>query len=71
MTIARLAYRYGLTGRKREAMEMFVRLEEISEHTYVEPAFIAHAYTGMGEKDKPFAYLKKPTKTETSTHSGL
>jgi TolB-like protein/Tfp pilus assembly protein PilF len=57
--LARLAHIYGINGRKREALEALQQLKEISKQQYVEPAFLAYAYAGIGEKEEAFRVLEK------------
>lgn len=52
-------YAYGLTGRRREALEVLARLEKLSHERYVNPQDFAVVYLGLGDKDQALAWLEK------------
>ena len=54
-----LGYAYGVTGRRREAMEILARLEKLSQKRYVTPQDFAVVHLGLGDKDQAFAWLEK------------
>ena len=57
--LATLAYVYAVTDRREKAHGIRVELEERSRHQYVSPLAFARIFTGLGEKDKAFAWLDK------------
>ncbi len=52
-----LGHAYAVTGRKREAQEIVLRLEESSKKRYVSPYHIAMIYAGLGDKEQTFKWL--------------
>ena len=54
-----LGYAYGVTGRRREALEILARLETRSHEHYVTPQDFAVVHLGLGDKDQAFAWLEK------------
>jgi hypothetical protein len=54
-----LAYAYGLTGRRREALEVLARMEKLSGERYVSPQSFAVVHLGLGDKDEAMAWLEK------------
>ena len=54
-----LGYAYGVTGRRREALEILARLEKLSREHYVTPQHFAIVHLGLGDKDQAFAWLEK------------
>src|ERR1700730_18976994 len=54
-----LGYGYAVAGRKSKAEEKIQELKELSRHRYVPALSIAVIYTGLGEKDRAFDWLKK------------
>ena len=52
-------YLYGLTGRRREALEILAHLEKRSRERYINPQNIAVVHLGLGDKDKAMAWLEK------------
>jgi TolB-like protein/Flp pilus assembly protein TadD len=54
-----LGYAYGITGRRREALELLGRLEKVSREQYVTPQHFAIVHLGLGDKDQAFAWLEK------------
>ncbi len=50
---------YALSGQRDEAMKVLDDLRVLSERRYVSPFAIALVYTGLGEKDQAFAWLRK------------
>src|SRR5262245_33859369 len=50
---------YGLAGRKVEANKTLDELLELNRRRYVTPAAVAWVYTGLGDKDRAFAWLEK------------
>jgi TolB-like protein/DNA-binding winged helix-turn-helix (wHTH) protein/Flp pilus assembly protein TadD len=54
-----LGYAYGITGRRREALEILSRLETRSHEHYVTPQDFAVVHLGLGDKDQAFVWLEK------------
>jgi TolB-like protein/Flp pilus assembly protein TadD len=54
-----LGYAYGLTGRRREALEVLARMEKLSRERYVSPQSFAVVHLGLGDKDEAMAWLEK------------
>jgi TolB-like protein/tetratricopeptide (TPR) repeat protein len=54
-----LGYIYGVSGQKSEAQRMLTELQEKSRQRYVSPIHFAIIHTGLGEKDRAFAWLEK------------
>ena len=54
-----LGYLYGITGRRREALEVVARLEKLSHERYVNPQSIAVVYLGLGDRDQALTWLEK------------
>jgi TolB-like protein/DNA-binding winged helix-turn-helix (wHTH) protein/Flp pilus assembly protein TadD len=54
-----LGYAYGVTGRRREALEMLARLEKLSHERYVSPQGPAIIQLGLGNRDQAMAWLEK------------
>ena len=50
---------YAVSGDKEEAVEIINELLEQSKQKYVQSAYIAYIYVGLGEKDKAFEWLEK------------
>jgi serine/threonine protein kinase/tetratricopeptide (TPR) repeat protein len=47
------------TGKQREAIAIAENLKERSKREFISPFALALLYTGMGDKDKAFAYLER------------
>jgi TolB-like protein/Tfp pilus assembly protein PilF len=54
-----LGMSYGLAGRKGEAGKVLHELLKQNRHGYVSPVAVAIIYTGLGDKDRAFAWLEK------------
>jgi Flp pilus assembly protein TadD len=54
-----LAYAYGVTGRRAEALEILARLGTLSREHYVNPQDFAIVHLGLGDKDQAFVWLEK------------
>jgi TolB-like protein/DNA-binding winged helix-turn-helix (wHTH) protein/Flp pilus assembly protein TadD len=54
-----VGYGFGVTGRRREALEMLARLEKLSREHYVSPQSFAVVHLGLGDKDQAMAWLEK------------
>jgi len=54
-----LGYAYGVTGRRREALEMLARLEKLSHERYVSPQGPAIIQLGLGNRDQAMVWLEK------------
>lgn len=59
--IAAVAYAYGRVGRRREARDSLRRLLELKESKtrYVSSYALALVYTGLGDRDDAFAWLRR------------
>src|SRR5437667_1167073 len=58
-TLGYLALVYGLAGRKEETQKIISELKERSRHHYVFPSVFAHAYLGLGDKDRALTFLEQ------------
>jgi TolB-like protein/DNA-binding winged helix-turn-helix (wHTH) protein len=54
-----LGYAYGVTGRRREALEILARLAKLSREHYVSPQDFAVVQLGLGDKDQAMAWLER------------
>ncbi len=54
-----LAYAYAAAGKKKEAMTILARLNDLAKQTYVSPYTLARIYTALGEKDRAFDMLDR------------
>lgn len=54
-----LGHAYGLAGDKPKALDSLRELDEIARHRYVAALYYAAIYTGLGDKDRAFAWLEK------------
>jgi len=59
LAMASSATVYAVSGRKAEAHKILAELQRLSERSYVAATDIALVYSGLGEKDKSFAWLDK------------
>ena len=57
--IAALAYVYGVSGRKDDALAYIELLQDIAKEDYVSPFWMAVAYAGTGNADEEFRWLEK------------
>jgi tetratricopeptide (TPR) repeat protein len=58
-TWSELAYVYGSSGQQSQARYALQKLLEWDHRKPVDPAAVAWAYLGVGDKDQAFAYLEK------------
>ncbi len=54
-----LAYAYGVSGRRVEALKILDEQKRLAKERYIAPYNFAIIYTGLGDKDRAFAYLNK------------
>jgi len=54
-----LAYAYAAAGKRDEALKILNEQNELAKTGYISPYNFAIIYTGLGDKDKAFEYLKK------------
>jgi TolB-like protein/DNA-binding winged helix-turn-helix (wHTH) protein len=54
-----LGYAYGVSGRRREALEIMARLETVSHERYVSPQGFAIIHLGLGNKEQAMAWLER------------
>ena len=59
MSVAALAYAYGMSGQKAEAQKLLDEMTQRSEREYVSPYYIAVAHVGLEERDQALASLEK------------
>ena len=57
----------GVAGHREEALEFLERLKELSTQKWVDPAYIALIYLGMGDKDHSFQWLSKAREDRSPT----
>jgi hypothetical protein len=57
--VSKLAWAYGLAGKKHEAMKLIDELNEMARHRYVAPSVFVNAYLGLGDKDKALTWIEK------------
>ena len=62
-----LGMAYGAAGRKREANQVANELLQLEKQRYVSPMAFVYVYTGLGDKDRAFAWLEKAYQ-ERSNH---
>jgi len=53
------AYVYGRSGQAREALQAFVKFNELSRGQVIDPALMAWAYVGMGRREEALALLEQ------------
>lgn len=53
------AYIYAMAGRRAEALQILRQQQQAAKQQYISPFNFAIIYTGLGEKDLAFEYLKK------------
>jgi TolB-like protein/DNA-binding winged helix-turn-helix (wHTH) protein/Tfp pilus assembly protein PilF len=61
-----LTYAYALAGETNEALQAFAKLTQLSETRFVEPCWMAVAWTGLGNHDKAFYYLNQAYQAHSS-----
>lgn len=66
-----LGHIYALQGRRREALEIVKKLQQLSQQTYVDPRYIANIYVALGEKDLAFVWLEKAYEEHSPAIAGL
>jgi TolB-like protein/Flp pilus assembly protein TadD len=54
-----LAYTYAVTGKRAEAQKILHELQEEAKQSHVSSEKFALIYTGLGDKDRAFEFLKK------------
>jgi TolB-like protein/DNA-binding winged helix-turn-helix (wHTH) protein/Flp pilus assembly protein TadD len=54
-----LGYAYGVTGRRKEALEILARTEKLSHEHYVTPQSFAIIHLGLGDTEQAMAWLEK------------
>jgi TolB-like protein/DNA-binding winged helix-turn-helix (wHTH) protein/Flp pilus assembly protein TadD len=54
-----LGYAYGVSGRRREALEIMARLETLSHERYVSPQGFAIVHLGLGNKEQAMGWLER------------
>jgi tetratricopeptide (TPR) repeat protein len=56
---ASLAHAYALSGRRAEARQILMDLNERAKRSYVSPGAVADLYFLLGDKDRAFVLLEK------------
>jgi TolB-like protein/DNA-binding winged helix-turn-helix (wHTH) protein/Tfp pilus assembly protein PilF len=54
-----LGYAYGITGHRREALDLLARLTKSSHEHYVTPQSFALIHLGLGDRDQAFGHLER------------
>jgi len=63
---AALAWIYGISGRRSDALQLLHRLEKQANHRYVSPFSLAKIYAALGDKTKAFECLQKAADERSS-----
>ena len=63
---ALLAYAYAQGGQRREALEAFAKLNQLSRRRYVAPYWMAVAWIGLGDRDKAMNSLNEAYRIRSS-----
>lgn len=54
-----LGYAFGMSGKKEDALKTLEELNNLASQRYVDPAYIAAIYIGIGDKDNAFQSLEE------------
>ena len=54
-----LAYAYGVSGQRDEALKILNEQKRLAKERYIASYNLAIIYTGLGDKDRAFEYLNK------------
>ena len=57
--VSQLARAYALAGKRAEALQTMVKLDELSKRVYVSPYDRATVYVALGEKDRALGELER------------
>jgi TolB-like protein/DNA-binding winged helix-turn-helix (wHTH) protein/Tfp pilus assembly protein PilF len=57
LMLALLGHAYAASGKKAEAQQVLVDLQQLQDQRYVSPYTVAAIYTGLGDKDQAFKWL--------------
>jgi serine/threonine-protein kinase len=60
--VAPLGFAYAKAGRRNEALNLIIRIEELSKQSYIPPQERAIIYIGLDDKDKAFMLLQEACK---------
>ena len=63
---ALLTYAYAMAGETNEALQAFAKLTQLGETRFVEPCWMAVAWTGLGNHDKASYYLNQAYQAHSS-----
>jgi TolB-like protein/DNA-binding winged helix-turn-helix (wHTH) protein/tetratricopeptide (TPR) repeat protein len=63
---ALLTYAYAQAGEKSEALHAFARITQLGKKQFVEPCWMAVAWTGLGNRDKAIYYLNEAYQTHSN-----
>jgi len=58
LMLALLGHAYAASGKKAEAQQVLVDLQQLQDQRYVSPYTVAAIYTGLGDKDQAFKWLE-------------
>ena len=58
LMLALLGHAYAASGKKTEAQQVLVDLQQLQDQRYVSPYTVAAIYTGLGDKDQAFKWLE-------------
>lgn len=61
-----IGYIHGLAEERGKALQVLNGLKRMAKQRYVDPAYIALIFVGLGESDQAFAYLQKAFETKSS-----
>jgi TolB-like protein/Tfp pilus assembly protein PilF len=59
LTLSQVGIICALSGRREKAVEVLAKLEVLSDTKYVSPFLVALIHTGLGDRDRAFAWLEK------------
>ncbi len=58
LMLALLGHAYAASGKRAEAQQVLVDLQQLQDQRYVSPYTVAAIYTGLGDKDQAFKWLE-------------
>jgi tetratricopeptide (TPR) repeat protein len=59
LMLALLGHAYAASGKKAEAQQVLVDLQQLQDQRYVSPYTVAAIYAGLGDKDQALKWLEK------------
>lgn len=66
-----LTYAYAQGGKRKEALEAFAKLDQLSRKRYVAPYWMALAWTGLGDHDKAMNFLNEAYRIRSSNLASI